>query len=413
LALDGDVPLPILSKLVAGHSRLLMTIYYTKPGVGRMTQILNESSAKIEASAAEGLQRFLAEASYEQLATGAVYNSLEGVQAALPVRLEDRNPIGWMVRHHGLCLVGGNTSPADGNSRIGGCFNGGAALERNNIDPTHNRYSPVLGGAGNCVRCRWFVTEPRFLEALRAHFNNVSYHLGEAAHRAKAHEEMLERLVANRAAAERTGQPFTERNELLRVERLWETALAKADQLANDLSATYRLIKRCYELVSQANQDVAGKQQLVAVGSLQDLRIAFEETTSELLPLAGVCADAEVYPDEDPGKAVVRRSQILDSALYREGMPPFFMALTEEEQLRVGNRFMEELSRLTRPDSPVLGLKSMVGIIESGRSLAALGLAADIKKVLASELKQPITSLSPLTLPQASRRRQIVGDQHP
>jgi len=109
----------------------------------------------------------------------------------------------------------------------------------------------------------------------------------------------------------------------------------------------------------------------------------------------------------------VRRSQILDSALYREGMPPFFMALTEEEQLRVGNRFMEELSRLTRPDSPVLGLKSMVGIIESGRSLAALGLAADIKKVLASELKQPITSLSPLTLPQASRRRQIVGDQHP
>lgn len=408
LALDGEVPLPILSKLVAGHSRLLMTIYYTKPGVARMTQVLNEASVKLEASAAEGLQRFLAEASYEKLVTGAVYNSLEGVQAAIPVRLEDRNPIGWMVRHYGLCLVGGNTSPTDGNSRIGGCFNGGAVLKRNDIDPTLNRYRPVPGGPGNCVRCRWFVTEPRFLDALRAHFNNVSHHLGETARRASAQEETLETLIANRAAAEREGQPFTEQKELLRVDRLWETALAKADQLANDLSATYRLIKRCYDLVQQANKDAAGKQQLVAVGSLQDLRIAFEETNSELLPLAGVCADAEVYPDEDPGKTVVRRSQILDGALYREGVQPLFMALSEEEQLRVGNRFMEDLCRLAKPDNPVLGLKHVVGVIETGRSLAALGLAADIKELLESQLKHPIASLSDLTPPQASR----LSDKH-
>lgn len=403
LALDGEVPLPILSKLVAGHSRLLMTIYYTKPGVARMTQMLNEASAKLEASAAEGLQRFLAEATYEQLTAGAVYNSLEGVQAALPIRPEDRNPIGWMVRHHGLCLVGGNTSPTDGNSRIGGCFNGGALLRRSDTDPTTHRYSPVPGGPGNCVRCRWFVTEPRFLDALRAHFNNVSYHLGEATHRASAHEETLERLMANRAAAERAGQPFTEQTELLRVERLWETTLAKLDQLANDLTATYRLIKRCYDVVQQASKDAAGKQQLVAVGSLQDLRIAFEETTSELLPLAGVCADAEIYPDEDPGKAVVRRSQILDSALCREGVQPLFMALTEEEQLRVGNRFMEDLCRLARSDCAELGLKRVVGVIESGRSLAALGLASDIKEMLESQLKRPVASLSDLTLPPACR----------
>ena len=29
-AMDGEVPLPVLSKLLAGHSRILMTIYYTK-----------------------------------------------------------------------------------------------------------------------------------------------------------------------------------------------------------------------------------------------------------------------------------------------------------------------------------------------------------------------------------------------
>jgi hypothetical protein len=368
-----------------------------------MTQVLNEASTKLEASAAEGLQRFLSEASYEQLDSGAIYNSLEGIHAALPVRPVERNAIGWMVRHHGICLVGGNISSMEGNHRIGGCFNGGALFRKNTVDPTHNRYNPVPGGAGNCVRCRWFVTEPRFLNALRAHFNNVSYHLGEAARDAKAHEETLDTLTASRAAAERAGQPFTEQNELLRVERLWETALAKVDQLANDLTATYRLIKRCHHLMQQVKEHAAGKQQLVAVGGLQDLRIAFEETKSELLMLAGVCADAEIYPDEDPGKAVVRRSQILDSALYREGMQPIFMTLSEAEQLRLGNRFMEDLSRLTQPNSPALGLKSVIGVIESGRSLAALGLAVGIKELLESNLKQPIVSVSPLTLPHARR----------
>ena len=182
----------------------------------------------------------------------------------------------------------------------------------------------------------------------------MSYHLGEAAGHAKAHEEALDTLMANRAAAERTGQPFVEQNALLRGERLWETALAKVDQLANDLTATYRLVKRCYDLVQQARTDAAGKQQLVAVGGLQDLRIALDETKSELLPLAGVCADAEIYPDEDPGKAVVRRSQILDSALYRQGEQPLFMALSEAEQLRLGNRFMES-ARLAWPTVRRLG----------------------------------------------------------
>ena len=396
LALDAEVPLPILSKLVAGHSRLLMTLYYTKPGVARMTEVLNGASTKLEASAAEGLQRFLSQASYEQLGSGAVYNSIEALRAALPERPVERNSIGWMVRHHGICLVGGNTSPAEGSIRIGGCFNGGPSLRRDNADPTHNRYSPVAGGAGNCVRCRWFVTEPRFLDALRAHFNNVSYHLGEAARSAKVHEQTLDTLIASRAAAERTGQPFTRQNELLRLERLWETALAKVDQLANDLSATYRLVKRCYDVMAQVHEDAAGKQQLVAVGGVQDLRIAFEETNSELLALAGVCADAEIYPDEDPAQAIVRRSQILDSALYREGMQPVFMTLSEAEQLRLGNRFMEDLSRLARPDNPALGLKNVVGVIESGRSLAVLGLADHVKELLESNLKPAIASVSQL-----------------
>lgn len=45
LALDGEVPFAILQKLV-GHSRLLMTLYYNKPGVARIRAVLTEADEK-------------------------------------------------------------------------------------------------------------------------------------------------------------------------------------------------------------------------------------------------------------------------------------------------------------------------------------------------------------------------------
>jgi hypothetical protein len=81
---------------------------------------------------------------------------------------------------------------------------------------------------------------------------------------------------------------------------------------------------------------------------------------------------------------------------------PIFMTLSEVEQLRVGNRLMEDLCKLARPDNPALGVKSVTGVIESGRSIAALGLA-DITQLLESQLKRPIASLSDLMPPQTNR----------
>jgi len=241
MALDGEVPLVVLSKLVAGHTRLLMTLYYTKPGVVRMTQTLNAASEQLDRTAAAGLQRFLQEASYEQLRERAVCNNVASALAALPIQPQDRNPAGWMARHHGLCLVGGNTSPDEANGRTGGCFNGGELMRDLKHTPS-NIYAAVPGGAGNCVRCRWFVTEPHYIDALRAHFNNVSYRLAEAARNAKERESELDALKLLRLAAERAGLPFAELQDYLKAERVWESAMSVVDQLANDLTATFRLI---------------------------------------------------------------------------------------------------------------------------------------------------------------------------
>ena len=386
LAIDGGVPLPILSKMVAGHARLVMTLYYLKMGYVQMNETLKEASDRMATSSDVGMRRFLAEAKYKELDDKLVRNNKDALAAAVPVNPSDRNPLGWVGRSYGMCLVGGSV-PAIDAKRVPGCHNGGPAIRIHKFDASLNEYAPVSGGPGNCIRCRWFATEPRYLDALRAHFNNVSFRLSESASRARKLEEQTSVLKAQRYAAERGGVAFVSQNELLRVEAQYESEITKTDGLANDWLETFKLIKRCVALANngEAANGESGNQQLVAVGGAAEVRIALESASSELFELAGICSDAEVYPDENPGKAVLRRSQLLDSALYREGLTPLFMGLSEDEQLLVGNRFIESLARTANPSNLRLGTRQVVSMVEAGSSLCEqLGL--DLEEVLTSEL---------------------------
>jgi hypothetical protein len=118
---------------------------------------------------------------------------------------------------------------------------------------------------------------------------------------------------------------------------------------------------------------------LVSVGNAVDVMAAFEETNSELLQLSGLCDDLELYPEtETGGKAVIRRGQLLDAFLSREGKQPLFLHLTDEEQLLVGNDFMRRMAKVMNPSNPRAGRKEVVDMIDGGRHLAdRLGLDLD------------------------------------
>ena len=72
-------------------------------------------------------------------------------------------------------------------------------------------------------------------------------------------------------------------------------------------------------------------RQLVLQGAITDIELVFEETESELLQLCGVCDSVELYPDLNPGTAVLRRSQLLDAQLLRDGLPPIPTQFLEGE----------------------------------------------------------------------------------
>ena len=377
LALDGGVPLPVLSKLVAGHSRLLMTIYYVKIGSARMSAMLKEAEERMHANASHSLTLFLQEKPYADLVSVVAAIDDATLRHALGDNPAQRNAVGWAPVHLGMCLVGGNTSPVGGVKTLGGCFNGGELL-RTAKEPAMRVYAPVRGGARNCVACRWLVTEPQHLPRWVAHFNNVSHQLHERAVSFRTLEEKRQRLQAARYEAELAHRPFTDQAQLEETSRLHESAAAQMDALLADARDSIAMIARLQRLLESPPGDA---QQLVAAGQLADVRCVLEDTDSELWQLAGVCEDAELYPDLPVGKAVVRRSQFLDQMLVREDHGPVFLALDEATQHAVGNRLLREMARAASPQNPARGLRQVTTAIESG---APLGWAAAIvERVLA------------------------------
>ena len=349
--------------MALSHSRLLMTLYYTKPGTTHIRAVLHSAAEQLEAAKEASIQNFLLDTEHGALLEQAICNSVPSLAAAIPQHPAARNPVGWMPMHHGLCLVGGNTSEAEDNGAVGGCYNGGPNLG----SESGPKYGPVPGGSRNCVRCRWFVTAPHYLAALAAHFNTLAYHFDEARNACLARESDLQALKKGKVDAEEAGLPFARLDAYRQAERVWESAMKRFSDLAEDLVACWRLIERC-KLALEARNDEGMK--LVAVGTACDVQTVFEETESELLQLAGVCENVEFYPDLEPGKAVFRRSQLLDAVLYRDDLPPVFMLLSEDEQLRFGNAFMRHLSTQMNPQNPTLGQREVIRLMDAGVRLS-------------------------------------------
>ncbi|PYG96650.1 hypothetical protein CVV67_32095, partial [Arthrobacter stackebrandtii] len=391
-AIEGQVPIPALSKLLAGHSRLLMTLYYVKPTPAIMTQALDAATARVEATQAESLRTFLRDQDIRQIKTKVAYREEASIEAVLA----NRNPVGWEHRHVGICLVGGNTTKLDESGTVGGCWNGGEfQFSKINVGDT---YGPVPNGPENCTRCRWLATDARYLDALRAQFNNQSYKASLAANLALEHEHTRDALLDARYLATEEGRPFVQQHELQEAERRYEKQIVLADQYAQDMIATFKLIARVIA-IEEARTEGDNITKLVSVGTMQDIHqpISLIETSSELLQLTQICEDSELYPDlaDEVRKtpAIEKRSRALNRLLMRNGYTPVFMQMDERMQLIAGNAMMRAMARKASPNDQLEGFTYITGVLEVGQHLKLLPEGI---KALESIYHSPVIKLSDL-----------------
>lgn len=367
--MDTQLPLPVISKLLAGHTRLLMTIYYNKITPSVMAEKMSEAHGELDAKSKQSVRNFLKDASMEQIQCKMVYHSEDSIQAALV----NRNPIGWEERSCGLCLVGGNTVKSDEVSTLGGCWNGGEIIKDSKV-AANRIYGNVPHGSENCIRCRWFITEARYLSALNAQFNQLSYKANQVVNLSVEIEGELEALKDERFFCEEQGKPFIKHDELQALQRRYEKQQVEADEYTKDLLACFGLISKIM-LVEEARKEGDTKDKLIAVGSEQDISHALKviETDSELLHLSLLCDDAEFFPDlQDELRktpAIEKRSRQLSRVMMKKGFEPIFMEMDDKQQLIAANAMMRQMAKIADPDDKLEGYRKVASYIEAGKYL--------------------------------------------
>lgn len=371
LIVDGGMD-PVLVSKIVGHSRLLMTIYYTKPSYSQLQNAILGAAEKLDAKKDASIVQWLLSAKAEDMLNGVVFNA-GNWQIVIEENSTLRNAAGWYLRHDGICFAGGNTS---GDVSVRGCHNGGAQLGTGRSGQK-DVYGPVFGGIMNCSLCRWNAAEKSHGPALAATLNNQFYHLRVAQEEGVKQSAIVLALKKQKAGDESKGVAFTGMRDLKTAERVYEKSMEKLAVIARSIAGNLKMIDR----LKQLPDAVGAGMVLAATGDLMTMNAVMEETDSELLQLCGVCGDVEVYADLEPGSAIYRRSQLFDAALKNHSLPPAFAVMSEEDQLTFGNAFMRKLAYQADPKNPILGLRTVVSIIDQGENLESI-LGIKLAKVL-------------------------------
>jgi transposase-like protein len=382
---DAGVPLSILMRLL-GHSRLVMTVYYNKTGQAETARNLQGAFDNLRGKGAALLTEWLKNTEHQQLLSRVIGNDDAALLGAIPKNMTARNPSGWMAMSLGMCVVGGNAYPMEGGGTSpGGCFNGGPNLGSDK----RPKFSPVPGGARNCVRCRWLVSAPHYLPALVDFCNVQMYHFEDARVSALAADRTYQDLVARQIEAEQAGTSTYTPAEVESARLRFESCLQRFSDRAEDVVATMRLIERCREALAKGSAATKASNSLLAVGDCRDVEVALNSVSSELEHLDRVCESVEIYPELEAPTAVLRRAQLVDAALALEGMSPVFFVLTKEDQLRVGNELLLRLANSAEPNNPSLGRRKVIEIMDA-RECLSKHLKLNVKALVSEVQRLPI-----------------------
>ena len=356
-ALDGGVPMPILSKCIAGHSRLIMTLYYTKIGISYVTESMQKADKALLDAKQESFMRWMKDAGLHQLQTGGAYVDPQALNAVLAVQA---NGASFIKDDKGICPKGAN-----------GCDDGGVYV---NEETGVASYGPVPGyPQKNCVLCRWFFTGPSFLPGLVEYWNYLSYQMGETAERIIDFEHQVMALEDEQCWNAKVDKVFVKGPELDALRKYYQAEIEANNKLANDMNGTLRLITRCRNLLAQS--DTGEGIRLVAAGSKSDALVSIQECT-RMHQILNTVAGSVVFAENDASKAVLQAGKAYDLMAAANGKQPVLFALDDKELKQA----VQEVTRFLQ--AQVGSIRDAVPFVEGTRSLEELGIDLDLAEIL-------------------------------
>lgn len=372
LAQQG-VPIEVLSKIVAGHKSILMTIYYVKYHPSHITEILNEASRDIELDYQKSFQNWLKEAAWDEVAKYAAFNSSEAINsiksdaAGCLVGL-------WNSTNLGICPYNGTR-----------CHDGGKCIRKNG---KKNTYLPVEDK--NCVVCRHFITGLPWLTELWVHANSLILQSEKKAAEIQENEQVVQTLKVEQLTLRKKGQDVSPQlvTKLKKNETIQERLAIEEDKLFNALHSTHNLIEKIKNLpkppISSVQGDSSDCVPALLMDSESDFDIDYTETPNNFSNLDFVIQASRIYKHERNEDFERERDQFIDTILLRNGFEPMMlMNLTSEEKQQSADSFAKFL--VTRFDGETLQL------LKDGRkTFAELGIEQECSKAVPVQALQNI-----------------------
>ncbi|MCK9908191.1 VPA1269 family protein [Microbacteriaceae bacterium K1510] len=370
----AGVPIEVLSKVVAGHATILMTLRYTKFDAAHVNDILTKARMQALATERNQFANFLMQATIENAMRMTARISDDGLHQ---MKGSYQEPTGWSRLELGFCPNGCTQ-----------CHTGGDPIVRREAKSTgrdKTTYAPVSGGLRNCVRCRFFVTGLPFLIPLWAHATAILAKVDSLSHRIQSTRKELDDLKRERhtLGTAPTPQPLIDRIRML--DETWVGDTEARDQALADAHATMILVEKVRALFKSANENGDTKlPMLLNDGDLPEIT-ARESTRFELVD--AIVQASRWFPSMNTADLERERDEFLNKILYRNGYVPITLSpLSEQERRRAADALAEMLI-------VELGAAETEAVIDGRKTLADLGLQDKLEVAATNAIGRPIERL--------------------
>lgn len=354
---EAGVPIEVISKIIAGHSTILMTIYYIKYSNGHITDILSKAKRDLENKSKESLKRWLKDATLEDAMRYLVANQEEGVQNLM---LSRSHMATWGGSGMGICPFGGTR-----------CDDGGE-LTKKATKSTKAKYGAVIGGRGNCVRCRHLVTGVPWLIELWLHGNKLLENISKISTDIDAFKKKQAVLKKEQYSYKKRKEthlcPPEVIDEIKSLNTIIETKSEELDRIIMDAHATFNLLEEVREIANNDDKKNFSKgNELIPIDVDYGEETTFIETSPFHLKDMLVQA-SRIYPEVVDTRVELERNNFIDQILMNNGDTPIsFSPLSEEEKATASDAMAKLL--LSK-----VGAKECENLHNGSITLAQLGI---------------------------------------
>lgn len=357
----GGMPLDLLSKFVAGHATLLMTLYYTEPHPSEIADQLERAAARFEA------QREFIDDLKRMEVDEALKRTVSVSKSAVPEAINSGSQFQFCNVAIGVC-------PYDGSR----CSDGGTLLRKEGKDDaSKNIYGPVE--SRNCVMCRHFISGPPWLNELEAYGTKLC----ERRQYLAVEENRFNEVASQYEQAHRDGTI-----ESAEFENRWEELGADMQQVKNEQemveNATFNVELLCNASVKLLDGDPTGEAGLMLVANNRSSVIEYREV-SEFEQAVRITAAGRIHRILGDERVERKRDDYLNLMLFNSGLtsPQMITRVSHENRRRAMDQYALFVS--SRASS-----EDIDGLVDGTVRLRDLGIEEQVRNLIDVALSEPV-----------------------